>query len=138
MAKQPIPRDVLLEEYKATQESISHYERLIWNIGSVFNAIVVAVLSMTAKINQPNTLIIPIIVSIWFYTLWFLFELRYRQINISKFRRIWEIESILGMRQNIIVNEDDKLRKFKPRGHLLITCTCCGVPLTLITLYFLL
>jgi hypothetical protein len=129
---------ILLEEYKITQETISHYESLIWSIGSIFNAIVVAVLGLTADLDNPDSLIVPIIVSIWFHGLWFLFETRYRQINISKFSRLWEIEEKLGMRQNIVVYEDDKERRFKPRGHLLITLACVGFPTTLIVLYLFL
>ena len=130
--------EILVEEYKATQEAISHYERLIWTIGSIFNAIVVGVLGLTADLSQPNSLVVPIIVSIWFHGLWYLFEVRYRQINISKFRRLWEIEQKLGMRQNLTVREDDLKRRFKPRGHLLITCACVGFPTTLIGLHLIL
>jgi len=131
-------QEILLEEYKVTQESISHYERLTWNIGSIFNAIVVGILGLTAKIDKPNSLIVPIIVSVWFLGLWYLFETRYRQINISKFRRLWEIEEKLGMRQNIYVRDDDQKRRFKPRGHILITFVCIGFPTTLIILYLIL
>jgi hypothetical protein len=131
-------QEILLEEYKVTQESISHYERMIWNIGSIFNAIVIGILGLSVDIQQPNTLIIPIIVSIWFHGLWFLFETRYRQVNLSKFRRLWKIEQELGMQHNLVVREDDKKRKFKPRAHLLITFACLGFPATLIALYVIL
>lgn len=130
--------EILLKEYKATQESIFHYERLIWVIGSAFNAIVIGFLGLTGKIEQPNSLIIPIIVSIWFNTIWFLFEVRYRQINIVKFHRLWEIEEELGMRQNLMVRGTDQKRKCKPRGHLLVTSTCIGFPTMLIIIYLIL
>jgi hypothetical protein len=130
-------KEIILEEYKATQESISHYETMIWNIGSIFTVIIVGILSLTIKLDQPDSLIIPIIVAIWFYGLWILFEVRYRQINLSKFRRLWDIENQLGMMQNLYVKEDDLKRKFIPRGHLLILFAGSGFPITLIVIYIL-
>jgi hypothetical protein len=129
---------ILIEEYKVTQEAISHYESMIWTIGSIFTAIVVGILGLVGDINNPSSLIIPIIVSIWFYVLWLLFEVRYRQINLSKFRRLWEIEKMIGMKQNLNVHNDDKKRRFKPRGHLLIISACVGFPTTLIILFIVL
>jgi hypothetical protein len=73
-------QEILLEEYKIAQESISHYESLIWNIGSIFNAISVGVLGLAADLR----------------------------------------------------------RRFKPRGHLLITFACIGFPIMLIVLYLIL
>ena len=129
---------VQLEEYRATQEAIIHFERLIWSVGATINAMVAATLGLTARVDQPNSLIVPLIVSGWLYALWYLFELRYRSINVVKYRRLWQIEQELGMRQHLDVRDEDLKRKPRLRGHFLITLICLGFPTTLLALYIVL
>jgi hypothetical protein len=127
--------ETLLTEYKAAQDSISHYEKMIWTIGSISNALMVALIGTFVKPDNPATILVAFVVSVILYSLWWLFEFRYRQINISKFRRLWEIEKELNMNHHLKVKSDDKLRKFKPRADILITSICIFVPLSFLIYY---
>jgi len=127
--------EILLTEYKAAQDSISHYEKIIWTIGLISNALMVALIGTFVKPYDPSTILIAFIVSVILYSLWWLFEYRYRQINISKFKRLWEIEEELAMDHHLKVKRDDQLRKFKPRADVLISFICIIVPLSFLIYY---
>lgn len=134
-ADAPRQNELLLAEYEAVNQSILHHENLIWTIGSVFNAIVLGTLTFSFKIEQPNTLLVPIFAAVCLYALWFLFECRYRQICHVRFDRARKIERALGMSNHVAVAFADEGRRFKPRAHLLIGFYCAGFPIALIAFY---
>jgi len=127
--------EVLLVEYKAAQDSINHYEKLIWTIGSISNALVIALITTFIDPKVPATVLLSFVASVILHGLWWMFEFRYRQINISKFRRLWEIEAELGMNHHLKVKSDDITRKFKPRADKLITVICIFFPSSLLCYY---
>ncbi len=47
-------KEYLIEEYKVTQEVVSHYERLVWFIGSILNASVLGFTAFMIK-EKPKT-----------------------------------------------------------------------------------
>lgn len=98
-------KDMCLEEYKATNEAIYHNERLMWQIGSILNAVVAVMIGQMISKGVFDNLWLVMIISYIFSVFWYLFATHYRMINREKFKRIHELEEILNFRQNLLVKE---------------------------------
>ena len=124
-----------LEEYKLAQDRVNHFERLIWQIGSILNGTVVILFGLALRIDNQRFVPFVILISILFSVLWYLFEIRYRQINLVIFRRLIELEKLLNFRIHSRIREEDKSRKLKIKGHYLIAGTAFGVPFIILSYY---
>lgn len=108
---EPLYQKALLVEYKATQDKIAHSDRITWQRGSILLAAVVASLAFVAT----NLLTIPfhllIVIASWstgIILMWYLWDRRLQTEVILKFRRLHEIERMLGFRQHLMIDEADK------------------------------
>ena len=126
----------LIEEYKIAQKRINHFERLIWQIGSILNGSISIMLGflIKAETKQLKYWLIVTLVSTVYSWLWFLFEYRYRDINLILFERMKEIEKELNLKLHTKITEHDKKSKqciLNIRAHFLIKITAIVIPLIL-------
>jgi hypothetical protein len=124
-------QSLLVEEYKVTQSVINHYERLIWSIGSILNASVMIFAGLSIRQNGGRGFWVVVLLSAFVSFVWYKFVCRYRNINMNKFRRLWEIEETLVFKQNLSVKQHDNAHACL-RGHALIIIICIGIPVSLL------
>jgi len=129
--------DFLIEEYKLTQQFVMHYERLIWQIGSVVNASVIVMAGLLIREADAKYFWISIPVSSLFSFIWFIFAYRYRQVNLQKLRRMRELEDLFGFKQSIYVSQADRNRRLKINGHFLSIFICITTPISLLLIWIL-
>jgi hypothetical protein len=125
----------LVEEFRLAQERVNHFERLIWQIGGILNASILILVGLTFRSDAERLLPLVIMGSILFSILSYLFERRYRQLNMIFFGRMHEIERKLGFRLHTMIDRKDrewkKEKRIYARAHYLIVGIGVTLPLLL-------
>lgn len=113
----------LLVEYTATQDKIDHADQITWQRATVLIAAVVTslavVVAKVVDVSYPTL----IAVSAWFtgiIIMWYLWDRRLQTEGTLKFKRLHEIEKMLGLRQHLMIDEADRRNERKgPTGRTL-------------------
>jgi len=100
-----VDKNVLLFEYRRTQEMFMHYDRLNWSIGSILIGSNIAALGFVSSASNPNPNILFAAalggsISLFAWILWFY---RHASIYDVKQDRLYMIENQLGMFQHRMV-----------------------------------
>lgn len=110
----------LLVEYKATQDKIAEADETTWQRATVLIAAVVASLAIVAANFSSISSVVLTAVSVWFtgiIIMWYLWDRRLQTQVILKFKRLHEIEEMLGLRQHLMIDEADRKKERKgPTG----------------------
>ena len=128
--------DLYVIEYKATQEFVMHYERLIWYIGSILNASVVVLAGLVFTNGENPHFLIVWLVSVIVSFIWYRIECRFRIFNTLKLGRLHELEEVLKFRQSLYIRDYDLKEKPRLKGHRLISLACILMPVA-ITLFII-
>lgn len=127
--------DNLIEEYKMTQQFIMHYEKMIWYIGSILNASILALAGLILSRPNGDYFLFVVLISIVISFVWYKFECRYRSINRLKYSRMHRIENELGFSQSLDVKRMDEENNRLFKGHTLITILCFSIPALLFLIW---
>ncbi len=120
-----------IDEYKATQEFVIHYERLIWYIGSILNAGVFVLAGLVFNDGEILHFIIVWIVSVIVSFIWYQIACRFRDINVQKLVRLHDLEGVLGFRQSLDVRDYDENNQENLTAHDLTIITSILIPVAI-------
>jgi len=103
IVKDPLMIQVLIEEYKMTQEMLEHYDKLNWQIGSILIGSNLIALGSISKFHN-NQLVLAIALAGSFSIFsWMLWYFRHAAIYNIKNDRLYMIENLLNMYQHRMV-----------------------------------
>jgi len=103
-------RKVLLEEYVQGNETVRENTKLCWTIFAIFFPVSFGLLGLSYTIKDVSlgSLIILAVASTILYIMWMLVDRRFTWFTSVHYKRLQNIEGILGMRLHIEVHERDK------------------------------
>lgn len=99
--------EIKLAEYNATQNSAQHHDNLMWTVTSI---LLVSSIGLRALIEDPLSTNCEVrfvigIMNVLLLLGLFIFARGFREIKITKYKRLRELERDLGMKQHLNVYE---------------------------------